>query len=152
TALASAQLARRQIEGRLRDVAQFLSEESRWPLTAEVLSQMKPLSGADYLLVPARGRSVTSLPGADRVTPPGPVRDDWHELSLGSPVAVDGRTYLASGIRLRRGPNAGDTLYVLYPENLWRDALWGAVWPFVVLGGTVGLASLMLAVELSRQV
>jgi signal transduction histidine kinase len=152
TARASARLTQRQIEDRLRNVARFLSEEFRWPLTAEVLRQMKPLSGADYLLVPASGRPVTSLPGAEEARPAGPVPDDWHELTLGAPVDVGGRTYLASGIRLRRGPNAGDTLYVYYPENLWRDALWSAVWPFVVLGGTVGLASLLLAVGLSRQV
>ena len=59
------------------------------------------------------------------------VSDDWHTLRLGPPVRVDGRTYLCSGIRLVRGDNAGDTLYILYPESLWRDALWEAVWPSI---------------------
>jgi signal transduction histidine kinase len=152
TALASVRVTRRQIEDRLRNAARYLSEELHYPLSANVLAQMKPLSGADYLRVPTRGRPVTSLPEAVHIQPPGPVRDDWHEMSLGAPVRIAGQTYLCSGIRLRRGPNAGDTLYVLYPESLWRDALWRAVRPFVVLGGTVGVASLLLAVGLSRQV
>src|SRR5262249_31905151 len=41
--------------------------------------------------------------------------------------------------------------YVLYPERLWRDALWGAVWPFVLLGGTLGPVVAALAVGLGRR-
>jgi signal transduction histidine kinase len=63
---------------------------------------------------------------------------------------VDSRTYLCSGIRLVRGDNPGDILYILYPETLWRDALWEAVWPSVVLGGSLGLAAVVLAVGLAR--
>ena len=57
---------------------------------------------------------------------------------------------LCSGIRLRHGQNAGDTLYILYPENLWRDALWEAIRPSLVVGGALGLASVVLAVVLAR--
>src|SRR5207248_2176160 len=54
-------------------------------------------------------------------------------------------------IRLLRGPNAGDTLYILYPESLWRDALWEAIWPSVVVGGSLGLASVGLALGLGQR-
>src|SRR5439155_6716105 len=40
--------------------------------------------------------------------------------------------------------------YILYPETLWRDALWEAVWPVLVMGGSFGLGSLLLAVALGQ--
>jgi signal transduction histidine kinase len=149
-AAAAAQRARAQIETRVRDVARYLSEERSYPLASNILIQVKHLSGADYLLVRRDGERLTTLPEAGGVTPAGAVCDDWQTLRLGPPVEVDGQTYLCSGIHLRLGPNAGDTLYILYPESLWRDALWEAVGPFLVLGGSVGLASVVLAVGLGR--
>jgi signal transduction histidine kinase len=152
TALASVRRARQQIEARLRTVARFLSEESRFPLTIDVLHQMKPLSGADYLLVPASDAPLTSLDSTPKRLPgAGTVCDDWRSLHLGPPVRVNGQTYLCSGIRLHREPNTGDILYILYPESLWRDALWEAIWPSVVLGGSLGLASLGLTVGLGKR-
>jgi signal transduction histidine kinase len=149
TALASARRARRQIEERVRNVAESLAR-ANYPLTDAILQQVKRLSGADYLLVPRLGSPVTTLDSAPARLPSEAVSDDWHALRLGPPVRVDGRTYLCSGIRLYRGDSAGDTLYILYPETLWRDALWEAVWPSAVLGGSLGLASVVLAVALAR--
>ncbi len=152
TAFASARQARRQIEARLRSVAHFLTEQRRFPLTVDVLQQMKPLSGADYLLVPKDKPPQSSLASNPLPTPsPAIVCDDWRELHLGPPLNVDGETYLCSGIRLHKGLNAGDTLYILYPESLWRDALWEAVWPPLALGGSLALASLALAIGLSQR-
>src|SRR5262249_36559930 len=48
---------------------------------------------------------------------------------------------LGSGLRVR----GGATLYVLYPEALWRNALWEAVRPPLLLGGSAGVAALLLA-------
>jgi signal transduction histidine kinase len=151
TAVAAAHRARQQIEDRLRSVARFLSEEfhSR-QVSGEVLRLMKPVSGADYVLVPlGSGKPLGTLGG--EVTPPsGEVFDDWRQLRIGPPLVVDGRTYLCSGLRLHGEANAGATLFILYPEALWRDALWDAVKPVLVLGGAVGLASVGLAVGLGR--
>jgi signal transduction histidine kinase len=151
-AAASAQRARRQIEERMQNVAQYLSEERRYPLSQSILLQVKRLSGADYLLVPQSGEPLGTLE-----TPPErlPVVEEvpagWQTLRLGEPVRAGGETFLCSGFRLHRGPNAGDTLYIFYPESLWRDALWQAVWPFLVLGVSVGLASLALAVAVGHR-
>jgi signal transduction histidine kinase len=138
------------VEDRIRGVAGSLSEDGTYPLTRSILLQIKRLSGADYLLVGQDGEHRTTLEDAGEVTPATAVYDDWQTLRLGPPVRVGDRTYLCSGIHLRRGPNAGDTLYILYPESLWRDARWEAVWPFLVLGGSVGLASVLLAVGLGQ--
>jgi signal transduction histidine kinase len=149
-AVAAAGRARHQVEDRIRGVAGSLSEDGTYPLTRSILLQIKRLSGADYLLVGQDGEHRTTLEDAGEVTPATAVYDDWQTLRLGPPVRVGDRTYLCSGIHLRRGPNAGDTLYILYPESLWRDARWEAVWPFLVLGGSVGLASVLLAVGLGQ--
>ncbi len=149
-AVAAAGRARHQVEDRVRGVAGYLSEDRTYPLAANILQQVKRLSGADYLLIGQDGERLTTLEGAGTVTPETTVHDDPQALRLGPPVRVGGRTYLCSGIHLRRGPNAGDTLYILYPESLWRDARWEAVWPFLVLGGSVGLASVVLAVILGQ--
>jgi len=147
TALASAERARRQIETQVRNVAHTLSEAS-FALNAKVLQHMKGLSGADYVLVTRDGRLGTfaadglDLPAAEVVV------DDWEALRLGPPIHLGGQTYLCSGLRLRQ---PGQTLYILYPQSLWLDALWTAVLPSLLLGGFVGLASVALAVGVGRR-
>ena len=124
-ALDTADRARQQIETRVRHVAHNLSEETSYPLAENVLIQMKRLSGADYLLVPPHGTPVSTLATLPADPPPAAaVSDDWQKLRLGPPVRAGGQTYLCGGIRLTRPPRTGETLYILYPETLWRDALW----------------------------
>jgi len=153
TAWASASRARHQIETRLRNLGGGLSDDRKYPLNQYVLDMMPGLSGAEYLLVPREGERIKTK-NAPAEPPAEAVCDDWHDLRLGSPVRVGERTYLCSGLRLPDRPgayNRGDILYIFYPEELWRDALWEAVWPSVVVGGAVGLASVGLAVELGRR-
>jgi signal transduction histidine kinase len=157
TAWAAARQARRQIEARQRDVGRVMVEKAWWPLTEEVLKGSKGLSGADYLLQAAGKRRLTSLDvDPDRLDLNVPVADDWQSLRLGPPVRVAQETYLCSAIHLHQGPNAGATLYILYPESLWRDARWEAIWPSLLLGASLGLAALGLALTqaqgLSRRI
>jgi signal transduction histidine kinase len=153
TAVASADRARHQLETQLRGIARTLATSSI-PLQTNVLEQMKGLTGAEYVLVGSSGRRTgDTLEGTPIDLPPAAaVVDDWQTLRLGPPVTVGGRTYLCSGVRLRQ-PSDGSvaTLYILYPEALWRDALWEAVKPSLVVGGFVGLASVLLAVGVGRR-
>src|SRR5258707_2468177 len=147
TALASAARARQQIETQVRNVAHTLSEAS-FPQNQRVLEHMKGLSGAEYLLVMPEGQLAT-FPAEQVDLPKGDaVAGDWQTLHLGPQITVAGATYLCSGVRLRQPRH---TLYILYPEGLWRDALWEAVRPSLVLGIFVGLASLALAVGVGRR-
>jgi len=154
TALASADRARGLIETRVRKVVRFLSESGHVPLTnKKVLEQMKELSEADYLLIAGDGSRTTTLPTGDAELPPvEAVVEDWETLRLGPRVTAAGHTFLGSGVRLE--PHAdipeGGTLYILYPEELWRSALWEAVRPSLILGGFAGLASLVLAFALGE--
>jgi signal transduction histidine kinase len=151
TAIAAAERARQQIEERLRSVARFLSEEfAKRRISPEVLRMLKPVSGADYVLV-RHGSEEPLGTLRERVVPPlDEVCDDWRQLRIGPPLLVEGRTYLCSGLRLHGEANAGDTLFILYPEALWRGARWEAVQPILILGGVVGLASVGLALGLGR--
>jgi signal transduction histidine kinase len=150
-AFAAANHARQQIETRVRDVAQIVGE-GKFPLAQNyILLWVKQLSGADYLLVKQDGKRISTLESEPERLPAEEVSDDWRTLQLGPPLRAGEETYLCSGIRLR-GQNAGDVLYILYPESLWRDALWQAIWPFLILGGSVGAASVALAIGLGQGV
>jgi signal transduction histidine kinase len=151
-AFAAANHARQQIETRVRNVGQLLGE-GKFPLQDNVLTWVKQLSGADYVLI--REKEKGGLIGTlqvepQRLPPAEEVRDDWNTFRLGPPIRVGEETFLCSGLHLQTGPNAGDTLYILYPESLWRDALWEAVWPFLVLGVSAGVASVALAIGLGQ--
>jgi HAMP domain-containing protein len=154
SAAASAERARHQVERQVRHVAHTLIGPPPIPIkSAVVLEQMKRLSGADYLLR-AGGEQVSTLPAEATELPPAEaVVEDWQTLRLGPRVKVGGVAYLGSGVRLP--PSAatpeGGTLYILYPESLWKDARWEAVRPSLVLGGFAGVASLALAVGVSRR-
>jgi signal transduction histidine kinase len=153
-AFAAARHARHQIETRVRDVAQLLSE-GKFPLAPlsqnHILLWVKQLSGADYLLVKQNGKRISTLEvEPEHLPPPEDVSDDWRTLRLGPPIRAGDDAYLCSGIRLHRGENSGDVLYIFYPESLWKDALWEAIWPFLILGGSVGAASLALAIGLGQ--
>ncbi len=153
-ALASAGRARHQLETQVRDIVRTVNQ-SRYPLTENVLHQMKGFSRADYLLVRADGMSRspwTTLDTADvELPPPATEGDDWQHLSLDLRVTVADKAYLCNGVRLHRRPNDGSILYIFYPESLWRDALWEAVWPSLVLGTFAGVAALVLTVALGRR-
>lgn len=150
-AFAAANRARQQIETRVRGVANIISE-GKIPLAQHhVLLWVKQLSGADFLLIQQNGKRLSTLKvEPDRLPAAEEVSDDWQILRLGPPIRAGNDAYLCSGIRLHRGENAGDVLYILYPERLWKDALWEAIWPFLILGGSVGAASLALAIGLGQ--
>ena len=116
-----------------------------------MLEQVQVLSGASFLLVPREGKPLSTLGDGPMQPPDVTVCSDWRDLRLGPPVHAGGAMYMCSGLRLSRPPNQGDVLYIFYPELLLRDALWEAVWPSLVLGGSVGLASLGLAVGLGKR-
>jgi signal transduction histidine kinase len=152
TAFASANRAWQQIETQVRNVARTFCE-ARYPLNERVLELSKGLSGAEYLLVGNDGRQTTTLGATPVPMPPAAaVADSWEGLHLGQHLSVDGQVYFCSGVRLSPPRSATQgTLYILYPETLWRDALWDAVWPSLILGGFVGLAAVGLAVGVAQR-
>jgi len=151
-AVASASRARLQIEAQVRGIVHEMAQLP-YPLKKEkVLNLIRGFSGADFLVVDSKGRRETTFPSAD-VPVPEQVIDDRSAptLDLDQRVTVAGTAYLASGVHLSHGANAGSTLFVFYPEALWRDALWAAVRPSLILGSVLGAAAIVLAVGVAQR-
>jgi len=158
TALTAAGRARQDIENDVRNIGHMLSGFPGLRLNRTVLDHMKRLTGAEFHLVDARElvpsdstHAPSTLPAGtlpESALPPADVVvDDWQKLRLGPPVDVAGQRYLGSGVQLR----SGGTLYIFYPERLWREALWAAVEPSLVLGLVGGAVSLLVAVAVSQR-
>lgn len=142
--------SREQLETRLRDVGKTLAE-SPFPLNQKVLQDLKRLSGADYLLIKKNGERISTLSDSTVTLPAGlPIGNDWSKLPLGPTLQVGTESYFCSGVRLEGRPTL-DVLYVFYPESAWRNVLWDAVEPTLILGGLLGLTSLLLMLEVGRR-
>lgn len=151
SAIAAARRERDQIETQVRNVAHTLSH-ARWPLKEYVLRNTKGISGAEYVIVNPAGKIKEATLEADipRLDFEN-VLDDPDTLTLGEPVTVAGKRYLGGALRLKEFPNQGDVLYILYPESLWLDALWGAIVPSLVVGTLGGVLSVLVAVTLAQR-
>jgi signal transduction histidine kinase len=152
TAVASARRAWQQIETQVRRSAQVFSE-SRFRLTTDVLQQASGLSSAQYVLVRDDGSRQSTLgDDSQALVLPVSAAEDWQSVQLDGRVTVGDEAYLCGALRLHRPwSNTDGTLYFLYPERSWRDALWEAVRPSLLLGSFVGLASLALAVGVAQR-
>jgi signal transduction histidine kinase len=152
TAIASASRAWHNLETRFRSIAQTVSD-STFPRNEQVLKMMKGLSGAEFLFFPVTGKPFATFADPNLERPPTEaVVEDWEAVHLGPRVTVAGETYLCSGLVLGQpATGARGTLYILYPEALWRDALWEAVWPSLILGSLAGLASVLLTLGVAQR-
>lgn len=149
-AAAAARRAEERLAAQQWAVAGTLAEpRSTFPLTGRVLEQMRGLSGAEFLFIPVVGPHESTLdpvppPPADMPTTTRPHSGETH--SLGPAVDVAGNQYRCLRLSLRPPhPNAGGSLYILYPESLRQTAVRDAVRPLLVLGGAGGLVAVGLA-------
>jgi signal transduction histidine kinase len=148
-AVAAAGRARQRIETQIHEIVQTLNR-SNYPLTDWVLHQLKGFTSADFLVVSKDGQRLTTLK-ASVVDLPEPAEVDGGPLTLGRPVTVDNTAYLAGGVRLKQGRNAGSAVYIFYPESLWQDAVWEAARPPLLVGGVVGLATVLLVTSVAQR-
>jgi len=142
TATTYANRAWNRIENRVRAIARSF-EESKYPLENEMVrDNIKRYSGADYYLVPNSGKSVSTLGTTEQLALPAdtPVFETADQLRLGPRLVVDDKAYRCSGLRRK-----SDVVYILYPDDQLQDAVWEAIWPVLILGGSVGLASVLVA-------
>ena len=135
-----------QIETQLQEIGRTLAGAS-FPLTDNVLRQMRGLSGAEFVVANRAGTVVaSSLDQAPAEPLPGPT-GEREPLALQRRVRIAGQTYLHSQLELSRpfrGRNP-DVLHVLYPERRYRQAWRQAVGP----PAATGLAALVVVVVIS---
>lgn len=162
----SSWLAVRQAEKRtllqLRGVTETL-DRLTVPFAASVLSQMRSLSGAEFVAIDQSERiSASTLPteATPRVgsqltslQPRSPLAD--QSLSELPVISIQQTRYLADRVSVR-GPENVATLVVLYPEADWQAARQAALWPPLIVGGvTMALVigiSAWLAGSIGRRV
>src|SRR5439155_559234 len=141
-----------QLENRVHQIAEGLSkpDRPRYPLTPPILDLLRLLTGAELVQLGPDGR----VEGEGRLQPRPQdlprAHADPDDVRLDARVYVDGRWYLCGGIRVREN-DVEKRLYLLYPEALWRDALWEAVRPSLLIGGVLGLAAVALTVAVGQR-
>lgn len=151
TAYASAHRSTAQIETRMRHVARVF-DQGRFPLVKYVLEMTEELSGAEYVLVRADEEPLSTLANGAVVLPADDsITSDPDRIRLDATVEVGGQNYFCSGVHIREKTNEAATLYIYYPESLWRDAVWEAILPSLVFGLLGGLASVALAAGLAQR-
>ena len=154
TGISSARGARQRIEARMGNVAEQLHGTDY--LLRKYSDVIKGLSDADFIVVnPSDPEDrYTTLPVFPADLPPKEyVFENPNDLRLSPPIDVDKKPYLCAGIRLLPTDASGTrrVVYMLYPEQRWRDQLREAIEPSLWLGVFGGMASLILGILVSRR-
>ncbi len=144
------QRAQRHVEGQLRRVCDTLAS-STFPLTTSVLTQMKGLSGADFVVATPDStiRAGSRELPADVTLPPANDDRPRDRLADWDLAEVDGRQFFHTALQLSGGEEsrAGAYLHVLYPQIEFHGAWWEAALPPAV-AGLVGLGLVLAAGQL----
>ncbi|MCI0377390.1 MAG: HAMP domain-containing histidine kinase [Gemmataceae bacterium] len=156
SALSSAGRARQQIETQMDAVAQTVRSVT-FPRNVQTLNLMKGLSGAELVLCDAHRRPLRDDQGQPLATLSAlpatlPSLSNASAHPLGELVEVDGQSYFCRGVPLGSEVGANLTVFILYAESLWRDALWQSVWPALFLGVLGGAVSIVLTVAVTQRV
>jgi signal transduction histidine kinase len=154
-AITAAGRAEQRLAAQLWGIARTLTAEtSSFALNKRILQQMRGLSGAEFLFVPAVGMPGGAIESSFDVPPRPPSHvptvtpaPEGEDHALGTPVTINGTEYRCLRIRVvyRPPPWAGGDLYIFYPEALRQTAVRDATRPLIILGGIGGLAAVALA-------
>ncbi|MBX3426383.1 MAG: HAMP domain-containing histidine kinase [Pirellulales bacterium] len=140
----------RQVAG----VGQTLAESS-FPLTANVLQQMRDLSGAEFVVVRRDRPATATLELSAAAREALAMRTDAEVFRLGEPLVLDGASYFHARLPTNR-LRPDDVVHVLYPRDDYREAIAAAVGPPIALGLAAVVAATLAgwwtAVRVSRAV
>lgn len=155
TAITALWIARRVRDDQISNldsVAETLGEAT-FPLTAPVLSQLKGLSGAEFVLVDDKGElRETTLSiegdGLDRLAGIRPSSDDGQPA-----VTLGERDYMVECVRVeeRFRTGEGSTLWILYPEDKLASRVYQAVFPAVIAGLIAAAVAVAITSWLARR-
>jgi signal transduction histidine kinase len=138
---------RQSQEDSLRRVVATLVEPG-FPLTGEVLQQMRRLSGAEFVFLDA-GQDVLahtlSLTAADEARLRG--------LSAQESVELSCHIYLCKRTQvIGRGPGrVSGSLVVLYSQERWSATIWQAAYPALAAGAVAVVAVVLVTTFLARR-
>ncbi len=151
-AVAARHSSREQMERVERVVATL--DEASFPLSENVLTKMRGLSGAEYVTLNDRGAILTSTLGSSvresNLPSPLPVTGHPARMEDFGMIDVGGQPYYIA-VLPGHGKAGVRSLLVLYPKsNLWQ-AQWEAAWPPLAIGGVTILLMVAVSAWLSRR-
>jgi signal transduction histidine kinase len=131
--------------------------DSRYPLSAPILHQISGYSGAEFVLVTAKGRLQESTLRLERSW-----QDDLVELAqsrgneeTARPMAVTlgTRDYLVDLVSVSNRPHSTEpaTLLILYPEDELTSRIRQAVYPALIAGMIAAVVAMVMATWLARR-
>jgi signal transduction histidine kinase len=143
----SEEVVRRQLAG----VAQTL-QSANFPLTGQVLKQMRGLSGAEFVLADPKGNVVAASQWPATMILPLLSNATDAEIDFDDAVTIEGEAYFHAAVPapVANGPTQ-QTIHIFYPERRWRESRWQAVLPSVMLGSGALFLVAVIAVALSRR-
>jgi signal transduction histidine kinase len=151
--LSAAVAARRSSNERMERVVATLDEAS-FPLSENVLTKMRGLSGAEYVTLDQRGKILISTLGSrmqeSDLPSPLPPAGTATRLEDFGVIDVAGQPYYMA-VLAGHGNTEVRSLLVMYPRsNLWQ-AEWEAAWPPLAIGGVTILLMVAVSAWLSRR-
>lgn len=157
----SALLAARRTQAQLAEQLDGLAatlREATFPLSENVLQQMRGLSGAEFFVTANDGRTLAGtveLPErfASRFIRDGHAAES-ERFDAERTLSMHGQTYFYLWTQTRpSGDGTRATLHILYPETRWRATRAAAFVPPLVVGGAalavVSLVALVISQRLS---
>jgi signal transduction histidine kinase len=154
--LSAAVAARRSSRERIERVERVVAtlDEASFPLSENVLTKMRGLSGAEYVTLDDHGKVLTSTLGSSvresDLPSPLPAAGLPTRLEDFGVIDVGGQPYYMA-VLAGYGNVGVRSLLVLYPRsNLWQ-AQWEAAWPPLAIGGVTILLMVAVSAWLSRR-
>jgi signal transduction histidine kinase len=154
--LMAALAARRSSQDHIERVQRVVATlaETTFPLSENVLSKMRGLSGAEFVTLDDRGTIVTSTLGSSvrESDLPSPLPSAAPPAQLGEFGAIEiaGQSYFMTALP-GHGSDGVRSLLILYPKSDLRQAEWEAAWPPLAIGGVTVLLMVALSAWLSRR-
>ncbi len=146
--------AKGEIQTRVAEVQQTL-EETNFPLSRQILEQLKSLSGGDFVVISDQEivSSTLTLRSEDQEVL---VINHGNELgrsalSFERLMTIQGQRYF-SGISRRLQSVPPSSVMILYPETKWHIARWEAVAPPLFAGCCLLVATVLISTWVSGRI
>ncbi len=145
----------REIQSRLRGIVSTL-ESTSFPLTEAILENLRQLTGAHFVVLDAAQRPIQTTTLVEPDVFLGWTNDEWRrsEIRPSGPLAVVSlgaeKFFIGRVSRSLRGGPA--SVLVLYRHSDWQLARRQAMWPPLVIGGTLLFLVAMASVVIARRI
>lgn len=153
----AARNSERQTEAQLREITRTLLTSS-FPLTDAVLRQTRGLSGTEFVVASPDGTIAASSMHVESILPVTKPITHWKQFKLGVSETIGGEDYFHAAVTLTKRADRTEPglLHILYPEHVWREARWRAVYPPLAVGAislvAVGGLAFAIAARLSKPI